>query len=155
MPLTQSQLDHIARRLREERARILRELERYDERLAATESDAAGDISRFPTHAADEATDAFDRELDAQETSRLGRELAEIDAALDRLYRTPERFGRDERTGEDIPFERLELVPWARARVADVRHATPSTDARSSETPHERIVETDRSLADHYDRYAG
>jgi RNA polymerase-binding transcription factor DksA len=41
---------------------------------------------------------------------------------LERLYEDPERFGRDERTGDEIPFERLELIPWARRRV-DERHA--------------------------------
>jgi len=40
--------------------------------------------------------------------------LAEIDAALDRLYRTPKQFGVCEATGQPIPFERLEIVPWAR-----------------------------------------
>jgi RNA polymerase-binding transcription factor DksA len=52
---------------------------------------------------------------------RLSRELAEIDAALERLYRKPERYGHDERTGEEIPFERLDPIPWARARVRGAR----------------------------------
>ena len=43
-----------------------------------------------------------------------GRELAEIDAALERLYNTPEKFGICEDTGEDIPYERLDIIPWAR-----------------------------------------
>ena len=53
-------------------------------------------------------------ELDASMATRVSRELAEIDAALDRLYRNPERFGICEDTGRDIPFERLDAVPWAR-----------------------------------------
>jgi len=44
----------------------------------------------------------------------MSRELEEIDAALERLYRTPERFGICEETGRPIPFERLEIIPWAR-----------------------------------------
>jgi RNA polymerase-binding transcription factor DksA len=42
------------------------------------------------------------------------RRLFEIDAALDRLHRAPERFGVCEDTGKDIPFERLDVIPWAR-----------------------------------------
>jgi RNA polymerase-binding transcription factor len=50
--------------------------------------------------------------------SRLSGELVEIDEALRRLYRQPEGYGRDERTGDDIPFARLDIIPWARRRVA-------------------------------------
>jgi RNA polymerase-binding transcription factor DksA len=59
----------------------------------------------------------FDRELDAQEASRLSRELQAIDDALERLYHSPKLFGRDERNGDDIPFERLDEIPWARTRI--------------------------------------
>jgi RNA polymerase-binding transcription factor DksA len=55
----------------------------------------------------------MDQELDASNDARVSNELAEIDAALDRLYRTPEQFGRCETTGRDIPFERLDMIPWA------------------------------------------
>ena len=117
MPLTDVQRDHLERRLHEERERVLRALARYNSALDDTQQDAAGDLSKVPFHAADEGTDTFDRELDAQEASRLTRELRAIDAALERLYQTPERFGRDERTGADIPFERLDIIPWASTRV--------------------------------------
>jgi RNA polymerase-binding transcription factor DksA len=117
MSLTDNQRDYLAKRLREERERVRRALSSYDEELAATEQDATGELSKYPLHPADEGTEMFDRELDAQEASRLSRELEEIDAALERLYQTPDRFGRDERTGEQIPFERPDVVPWARTRV--------------------------------------
>jgi len=115
--LTENQRDYLARRLREERELVLRALGSYDQELGATEQDATGDLSKYPLHPADEGTEMFDRELDAQEASRLSRELEEIDAALERLYHSPDRFGRDERTGDEIPFERLDMVPWARTRI--------------------------------------
>ncbi|HKW41572.1 MAG TPA: hypothetical protein VJN39_10000 [Gemmatimonadales bacterium] len=117
MPLTKSQRAHLEKRLREERDRVLRALGQYNRELGDTDQDAAGELSKFRLHMADEGTDTFDRELDAQEASRLTGELEEIDAALERLYQTPDRFGRDERTGEDIPFARLDVLPWARTRV--------------------------------------
>lgn len=122
MPLTELQRNYLAGRLREERERVLRALRRYDERLASTEQDAAGDLTKIPLHPADQGSEAFDRELDAQQMSRLSRELADIDAALERFYRNPDRFGRDERTGEDIPFARLDIIPWARAGVRGGAH---------------------------------
>src|SRR5437870_1290416 len=117
MTLTKRQREHLEKRLREERERVLRALGQYDAELGDEVQEAAGDVSKFPTHLADEGTDTFDRELDAQEASRLTGELEEIDAALERFYQAPDSFGRDERTGADIPFERLDVIPWARTRV--------------------------------------
>jgi DnaK suppressor protein len=145
MPLTDSQRDLLGQRLREERTRLLRALGRYDETLTTTEQDAAGDLSKVPFHFADVGTDTFDREVDAQEASRISRELAEIDDALERLYRHPDRFGRDERTGEEIPFERLKIIPWARTLVDS---PPPGAAAR-------RAAEEDNWAADRNDRYAG
>lgn len=115
MPLTDSQRRHIERRLQEERERALRTLnatvmERSDE----DEQDRAGDLSSWPLHQADLGTDTMQAELEASNATRVSRELAEIDAALERLYDTPEKFGICEDTGEEIPYERLEVIPWAR-----------------------------------------
>ena len=46
--------------------------------------------------------------------SRDTQTLTEINAALHRFYRTPTKFGTDERTGAPIPFERLDIIPWTR-----------------------------------------
>ena len=53
-------------------------------------------------------------ELDASNATRVSRELAEIDAAIERLHSTPHKYGVCEDTGEDIPYARLDLIPWAR-----------------------------------------
>jgi RNA polymerase-binding transcription factor DksA len=78
------------------------------------EQDRAGDLTRYPFHPADLGTDTMDAEREVSNETRMSGELAELDAALDRLYRTPERFGICEETGRPIPFERLDIVPWAR-----------------------------------------
>jgi RNA polymerase-binding transcription factor DksA len=113
--LTDSQRKHLEQRLREERARALQSLNRsLDESASESEEDQSGDLTKMPTHQADLGTDTMQEELDASNATRISRELAEIDAALERLYRTPERFGICEDTGQDIPFERLDIIPWAR-----------------------------------------
>ena len=114
MPLTDKQLRHLELRLREERAQIVRILNRYHDEQSAPERERAGDISTFPTHPADEGTDTYDAEVEGALAERATEELHEIDAALERLYHHPERFGVCERTGEPIPFARLDLIPWAR-----------------------------------------
>jgi RNA polymerase-binding transcription factor len=142
MPLTDAQREHLAARLRDERGRVLRELEQYDQDLATTARDAAGDLTAMPLHQADEGTDEFDRQLAAQESTRLAQELESIDAALERLYKDPDGFGRDALSGEDIPFERLDIIPWATTRVDEsASHAA------------ERAAE--ERLADRNQRYAG
>lgn len=119
MPLTDAQRSHLEQRLRLERARATRVLSRSVSDIEGdTAEERAGDLSAMPTHMADLGTDTMEEELDASNATRISRELAEIDAALDRLYQDPAHFGVCERTGADIPFERLELIPWART-VAD------------------------------------
>ena len=117
MPLTNAQRKHLERRLVEERALITRALDRYEEDAAITTLDDDGDVSAAPTHIADLGTDNFQRELDASNAARQSQQLGEIDHALRKLYEEPERYGIDENTGEEIAFERLDVVPWARARA--------------------------------------
>jgi DnaK suppressor protein len=115
MPLNAEQLQHFEERLQEERSRALRILNRsLSENADESEQDQAGDLTHLPFHLADRGTDTMQTELDAANDTRVSHELAEIDAALERLYRTPERFGICEETGAEIPIERLELIPWAR-----------------------------------------
>lgn len=80
----------------------------------ASEQDRAGDLTLLPFHPADLGTDAIDAELDVSNATRISDQLAEIDAALQRLYAAPDRFGTCEDTGEQIPFARLQIIPWAR-----------------------------------------
>jgi RNA polymerase-binding transcription factor DksA len=115
MPLTQKQRDHLEKRLQDERARALELLNRIvAERSSASEQEEAGDLTLVPLHPADLGTDTFDQELDESNATRISRELNEIDAALERLYKTPEKFGLCEDTDGEIPFERLDIIPWAR-----------------------------------------
>jgi len=115
MPLTATQRRHLARRLQEERARALRTLNAsVDEHSDTDEQDRSGNLSAMPLHPADLGTDTMQAELDASNATRVSRELAEIDAAIERLQKSPAKYGVCEDTGEDIPFERLELIPWAR-----------------------------------------
>jgi len=117
MALTDSQRTHLEQRLRDERERALRSLNRNVETSSkAAEEDRDGDLTNMPFHQADLGTDTMQEELDASNATRMSSELAEIDAALDRLYRNPEQFGICEKTGQPIPFERLDIIPWARTR---------------------------------------
>lgn len=113
--LSQEQRQHLGKRLQEERARLLGQLHAFEDDDADESSqDQSGDLSKYPTHPADLGTDANTEDVELVIGTRMSQELAEIDAALDRLATTPEQFGLDEETGEPIPFERLDIIPYAR-----------------------------------------
>lgn len=115
MALSAAQLKHFEKRLLEERAALQQELQRYTGAEAADdEQEQSGDLSKMPFHPADLGTDTIDQEIEASNAARESVELAEIDAALQRLYATPEKFGMDENTNTPISLERLEIIPWAR-----------------------------------------
>ena len=118
MSLTQKQLQHIETRLHEERTRLLGQLREFtDEESSEDSQSLAGDLTKFPMHSADLGTDVANEELEASIATRRSAEIAEIDAALDRIVNAPDTFGTDENSGEKIPFERLDIIPWARTTV--------------------------------------
>jgi RNA polymerase-binding transcription factor DksA len=118
MSLSTDQLAHLERRLREERELLLAPLREFAKTDSARDEDEpAGDDVRMPQHLADIGTATQQEELDATLATRRSAELGEIDAALDRIARTPQLYGIDEQTGDDIPFERLDVIPWTRANV--------------------------------------
>lgn len=115
MAFSAAQLKHFEQRLLQERAALQRELQRYSSAEAADdEQEQSGDLTKVPLHAADLGTDTINAEIDASNATRESAVLADIDAALQRLYETPEKFGMDEQTSKPIPLERLEIIPWAR-----------------------------------------
>ena len=114
MALTKQQRNHLEKRLREERERALKLLNGIvADRSSASEQDAAGDLTHMPLHLADLGTDTMNGELDQSNAARVSLELAEIDDALERLYKSPQKFGVSD-DGRDIAFERLDIIPWAR-----------------------------------------
>ena len=132
MHLTDKQRDHLARRLHAERERVVGALAHLGEQSLAAERD----MERHDPNAvlrAEHEPDVYNQALDALELSRLSRELGEIDDAVQRLEGDPERFGHDERTGEEIPFERLDLIPWARTRAEDPHSVATNIVAADSD----------------------
>ena len=114
MTLTVARRKHLEHRLLEERQRLVRWLDRYTRDTRHSVREESGDISGSRLHLADVGTDTADQELEAANAARQTKELGEIDAALERLYGRPEDFGVCERAGEPIPFDRLDILPWAR-----------------------------------------
>ena len=92
------------------------------EGLDQEEADQVGDLSHLPQHQGDQGSELFEREKDLAILEQLENELAEIEAALQRL--DAGTYGIDEVTGEPIARERLEALPSARTNVD-----TPGADS--------------------------
>lgn len=111
--MTDQQRQHLEGRLLKERDRVNRALERLDEAATISGTDD-GDITNYPLHLADQGTDSIEQEKSLMLLGTQAELLGDIDEALRRLYKEPERYGRCDNCGMEIPFERLDVVPWAR-----------------------------------------
>lgn len=78
--------------------------------------DAAGDLSHYSIHMADQGTDNFDREFALNLASSDQDLLYEIDEALARIEN--KTYGMCEMTGQPIEKERLKVIPQTRYCVA-------------------------------------
>jgi RNA polymerase-binding transcription factor DksA len=79
------------------------------------EADQLGELSGYDQHPADQGSETFEREKDLSILEGLESDLAEIEAALQRL--DDGTYGVDELTGEPINPDRLEAIPTARTNV--------------------------------------
>lgn len=112
--LSREQLDHLEKRLLQERTKALRALGRFDETTKANRAAGDSDLAAYTDHMADQGTEAMEREKAALFATKEGRYLYRLQEALRRLYRDPDNFGRCHATGKPISFQRLDALPHAR-----------------------------------------
>lgn len=84
--------------------------------LLRSARDDSGDLSGYGQHMADAGTETFDRDFALSLVSSEQEALAEIEAALARIFNGS--YGTCEITGQPISPERLEAVPFTRYSVA-------------------------------------
>ncbi len=112
--LKKSQLEHIEKRLMDERAKALRSLGLFDRMAKADREFADSDLAAYTDHMADQGTEAMEREKAALFATKEGRYLYRIEEALRRLYNDSASFGKCHTCGEPVGFERLDALPHAR-----------------------------------------
>jgi len=106
-------LKHFEERLIEERLRLLKELGYFEDKIFSnSQRDAAGDLSAYSVHMADQASDAQEREKAYHMASSEGRLLYHIDEALQRIKEGT--YGVCQACQKKIQNTRLEVVPHAR-----------------------------------------
>ena len=111
--MNKRQLKHFEKRLIEERIKLLKELGYFEDKIFNnSQRDAAGDLSAYSVHMADQASDAEEREKAYHMASAEGRLLYHIDEALARVREGT--YGVCCSCGKPIGKPRLEVVPHAR-----------------------------------------
>jgi len=106
-------LKHFEERLIEERMKLLKELGYFEDKIFNnSQRDAAGDLSAYSVHMADQASDAQEREKAYHMASAEGRLLYHIDEALVRVR--DGSYGCCQGCEKTIKKPRLEVVPHAR-----------------------------------------
>ncbi|TSB47030.1 TraR/DksA family transcriptional regulator [Alkalicoccobacillus porphyridii] len=144
MPLTEKQVQQLKNDLLE----IKKELEGANDSFSTDYSESTGEISNgVDNHMADQAAQYEDRMKEQTFRQADQEKLQEVEEALDRIEEGT--YGTCIDTGEDIPFERLEIVPYAKRTIAAQEKADEATndndqdyDQQFAETM-ERITDKD------------
>jgi DnaK suppressor protein len=106
----------------EERARSLlaQQRERVQRQLAETgQREGEEELSHADQHPADDAQFLADEEVDEGLRERLQEELEAIERAERRLAEGS--YGRSVESGDPIPDQRLEAIPWAERTAEEQR----------------------------------
>jgi RNA polymerase-binding protein DksA len=96
------------------------------------------DLSRLPIHMADLGTDNYDQEFTLGLMDSERKLIVEINDALNRIENGT--YGICEGSGESIPKQRLQAIPWTRYCVACARlleKGLADREERSDETDSE------------------
>ena len=93
------------------------------------ENDDLSELSDYDQHPADTATETFEREKDLSILEQLENELAELQAALERV--DAGTYGVDEETGDPIDPARLDAFPTARTNISGSGIPTRDPDAEA------------------------
>ncbi|GAA0464957.1 TraR/DksA C4-type zinc finger protein [Alkalibacillus silvisoli] len=99
----------------EERKRLVKQIEEFEEAPALIEESVGELNSLDDQHPGDSATELYERQKDTAMHSRAQEQLKEIDHALEKMEQGT--YGICEKTGDLIPYERLEAMPTARFKL--------------------------------------
>lgn len=112
--MKKKELEHLEKRLLQERDKALRALGMFDEMAKADRESADSNLAAYTDHMADQGTEAQEREKAALFATKEGRYLYRLQEALRRLHSDPKNFGMCHTCGAELGFERLDALPHAR-----------------------------------------
>lgn len=109
--MNSQQLEHLRQKLLKEKEEILRnDNENYG--LSRSMRDSMEELSLMDNHPADIGTELFERGKDLALQDQKNHHLTDVMRALEEIGN--ETYGLCVACGKEIPYERLEAVPWTR-----------------------------------------
>ncbi|OAB44995.1 TraR/DksA C4-type zinc finger protein [Paenibacillus antarcticus] len=112
--LKESELKNLTHTLHKEKQELEHHfnLQKDDESgsLNQSLSDATGELSTYDNHPADVGTETFERGRDLALEEKMTNDLSQVNQALELIDQG--RYGTCRICGMDIPFERLEALPY-------------------------------------------
>lgn len=123
-PLTKKQIETFTEILRAKRAALLGDVTNMEGEALKSGS---GSLSNMSQHFADQGSDAYDQSLSLDLAAADRKLIREIDAALERV--SEGTYGLCVVTGQPIPLERLEELPWTSYSIEGARLAERNASA--------------------------
>ena len=109
--------DDARERLQAEQTRVEGLIEGLRAEFGSSENEDTSELADYDQHPADTASETFEREKDLSILEQLENELAELQAALERV--DAGTYGIDEETGQPIDPACLDALPTARTNIPD------------------------------------
>ncbi|GGO02079.1 hypothetical protein [Saccharibacillus kuerlensis] len=152
--LSDSQIDTLKNLLLERKSELEQHFDNSEDTTEGFETSirvSTGELTAVDNHPADLGTEEFERARDMAIDSDLSDRLDEVNSALKRIE--DGTYGVDIETGKEIPFERLEAVPYTAHNVDTTPENDPLLDYRPVE---EDVMTTPPSGAgENRQEYAG
>jgi YteA family regulatory protein len=141
--LKNDQLDQLKQLLIDEKEMLISQIEgnKEDGYLNGSQREATGELSSYDNHPADSATELFERSKNLAMDEHHDDQIGKIDDALKAIEDST--YGKCEECGKEIPFERLEAVPYTLYCVEHSPDQNISNDRPAEEEVLEQTHGTD------------
>lgn len=141
--LTNEQLNGLKQTLIDEKEMLNTQIEGNSEDgyLDGSQREATGELSSYDNHPADSGTELFERTKNFAMDEHHEAQIEKIDNALKAIE--DGTYGKCAECGKEIPFERLEAVPYTLYCVEHSQEQNLSTDRPSEEDILEQTHNTD------------
>lgn len=140
--LTEENLKELRAELERQRQELLAD-RNYEEKVEADMARDTFEEHPLSNHMGDLATDEFEQTMAATFDLEDQRRLEQIDHALQLMDEG--KYGYDEQTGEEIPFERLQALPYATRTVQNQAKADMEAGPQQSTLLQDDVVQNELS----------